>query len=342
MRLNQAAAWLNRQEKQAVTPINKSLLDRAALPTTLPGEVRELLNKALALSRRYENSLETPEILVRAALILHAQADLPGAQAALKSAADFYFIHGSPHRHAVTSLMLGYVDWLLNQTGSALAHWREARASLQRCRARAVREPSRSDHALQSDDLSWYEDRLRELDGEEALIPQHVTAWLNLYDPVSLSLGMGSLVDKLYDAVRSADLPALTAVAETARRDAARELDPRAAAYLLAQAGAALLITWQAQSALSYLRQSAGLCPPLSHQSAVITWLKALAEWQIPEHRRDALVSSRRAMDALAEQALSADRKDLQARKAWAAAARPALLTACERLFTLFAPDLVQ
>lgn len=339
--INQTAAWLNKFDREAISPITEPYLEKAGNANIPLVEVKEVLNRAVVLSRRFESSLETPEVQVRGALILFSRGDLAGAMLYLEDAITFYQEYGHDHRHAVGCLMMGFFELSAGNRSSTLFHWGAARKSFETCLRKAERDPMRSYRDPFDEKVKWYAERLGELNVDEVLIPEQVVGWLNRYDPVSLNMSMGALRDKLYEEAAEGNVESVKKAAELVSVLAPREDQPHTTALMFTHAGAALLLVGETPDAVNYLKHGLALSNRRSHQGAMTAWLKALAEWQIPEKRKEAVISSRRTSDIFQELALISDHQDRQGHKTWYLSTRVALMEAAERLFKLFLPDLL-
>lgn len=340
--INQSAGWLNKFDRPAITPITEPYLEKASDPNLPLDEVKALIARAVALSRRFEGSLETPEVQVRGGVILFMRGDTDGSRDLLGEAASFYEAHAQFHRHAVVCLILGYLDMSVENRAIVLQRWDSARIGFEVCRRKAERDPMRAYNDPLDERPRWYADRLHELTVEEALLPEKVVGWLNRYEPISLSDSMSALRNQLYDAVAQGDAKSVRRTADLVAVLSAREDHPHTTALMLSHAGAALLMAGIPEEAARFLKDGLVLSNRRSHQGAVICWLKALAEWQLPDKRKEAVISSRRASEALMEMAAIADRRNEHERREWILSAQAALREVADRLFNLFLPDLLQ
>ncbi len=339
--INQTATWLNKIDREAISPITEPYLEKAgnaALPLV---DVKELLNRAVVLSRRLKSSLETPEVQVRGALILFSRGDVPGAKTFLDEAILFYEDHGHEHRHAVACLMMGFIELSEGNRSSALFRWGAAQTSFEKCCQKAERDLMGSYRVPYNEKVKWYSERLSELAVDEVLIPEQVVGWLNRYDPVSLNMSMGALRDKLYEEAAKGNVKSVKKAVKLVRKLAPREEQPHTTALMFTHAGAALLLVGETLDAVNYFQHGLALSNRRSHQGAVTAWLKALAEWQIPKKRKEAVISSRRASELFQELALISDHQNRQGHKSWYLSTRVALVEAADRLFKLFLPDML-
>src|SRR5512136_2711485 len=95
--IRQDLTWLNKFDREAVTPVTEPYLENASQPDLPLSEVKQLLERAVVMSQRYENSLETPEIWVRGAVILYFRGDFETAETYLDQAITYYQERKYPH-----------------------------------------------------------------------------------------------------------------------------------------------------------------------------------------------------------------------------------------------------
>lgn len=340
-KISQVATWINSMEPTAITEVTEKFLVKAAEPELPLEEVKSLLNQAVFLSSRMEDSLEPAEVRVRGGVILIERGDLVAARELWEEAAQFYDANHHTFRHAVVCLLLGYLDLLDHDRAAALVRWRWARAGF----GESLRSLEQDERRKLIDPLDgridWLKENLFELGVEEALLPEKVVEWLNLYDPVSLNGMMGPLVDRLYAAVAAGEAGKVGRAARLVQEIAPREGEVKPSALLMTHAGAALLMVGEIREARRFLRQGVEFSSRRSHQEAVTLWLKALAEWMDPERQKEAVTTSRLAIEAFTDLSQWADHRDLQARRGWYLTQRKALVEVTERLFRLFLPDLL-
>lgn len=339
--IHQAELWLNKFDREALTPITIPYLEKASQSDQTLSEIKELLDRAVVLSQRYENSLETPEVLVRGGVILFYKKDIDNAYSYLDAAIALYEQRGYRHRQAVAALIKGLLELAVSNRNAALSLWEDATRNLELCREQAARDPMRTYRDPFDEKVKWYTERLFELNINQVLLPEYVISWMNRYEPIPMDLEVKILQDKLFEVAANQDTESTRRLAEKLGDLAWRAEDPRVTSLIFANIGIALVVVKSYVQGLDFLRRAVVLSNRLSHQRAVMSWLKALIEWHLPDQRKEAVISSGQAVAEFGICAQRADHKDRQNRKDWYLSIQKVLLEASERLFKLFLTDLI-
>lgn len=358
--IDETLSWLNLFQPggSAITPdVLKYLLEALRTDISLK-EVIGNVKKAIAESQKMEDSLETPEIWVRGAVLFYKRGLVDDAIKLMHQALPLYVRSGErvypatgqkvgPHRAAIVRWLLLLMALAKNDRTQALTYCAATRADLRICRAATLEEKNRELYDPANRKMIWYDQRLEDLDVEEALIPEHVIGWLRMYSTLDAaraalmsqglvmepSPGALSLVNKIYQEIQT-NQPKDAIIAEIERLISLSEREnySESRAYLLAHAGMAYFKLGDSSSGLACIRKAKVFCNRAGVSEAVLTWLIGLFEWYDPTLRVNAETDCQRAVDLMAELSVKADRQDRREAHLWFAARRVAMMKALARL----------
>lgn len=358
--VDEVLSWLNLFQPggSALTPEALKYLLEAQQAEISIKEVIANIKKAIAESQKLEGSLETPEIWVRGAVLFFKRGLVDDAISLLHQALPLYARAGErvhpATRQKVGPHRAGIVRWLLllmylakNNRAQALTFCAAARNDLVICRNATLQDKKSEVYDPANRRFQWYDQRLQDLDIEEALIPEHVIGWISMYaviDPARATLlsqgfvmdpspGTVTLLNNILEHIRTGKpKDAVMAEIELLVQLARGEAYSVAQTYLLAHAGMAYFLSDEIHKGLECLRNARTLSLRGSTAEAVLTWLIGLFEWQVPELRVSAQIDGEKAILLMNDLSIKADRQDRQDAQLWFAARRVAMREGLKRL----------
>lgn len=358
--IDEVLGWLNLFQPggSALTPEALKYLLEAQRGDIPIKDVIANVKKAITESQKMENSLETPEIWVRGAVIFYKRGLVEDAIKLLHQALPLYAAAGErihpaakqkpgPHRAGIVRWLLMLMYLAKNERSKALVYSTATRIDLVTCRKTTLQDKKSEVYDPANRKFQWYDQRLEELDIEEALIPEHVIGWIALYavtDPARATLlsqgfvmdpspGAMTLLTTIFEDI-STGKPRKKIITEIDLLIQLSRSEPYSSAqsYLLSHAGMAHFLLKDIVKGLECLRSARVLSVRGSSAEAVLTWLIGLFEWQLPQLRVNAETDCERAIHLMGELAVKADQHDRQEAHLWFAARRVAMRKALARL----------
>lgn len=358
--IEKTLSWLNLFQPggSALTPEALKYLLEAQRADISIKDVIANVKKAITESRKMENSLETPEIWVRGAVIFYNRGLVDDAIKLLHQALPLYAVVGErihpatnqkpgPHRASIVRWLLMLMYLAKNERAQALTFSTATRIDLNTCRITTLQDRKSEVYDPANRKFQWYDQRLEELDIEEALIPEHVISWINLYsviDPARATLlsqgfvmdpspGAMTLLNTIFEDIRTGKPHKKTVAKIDLLNQLSRsESYSSAQSYLLSHAGMAYFLLKDIAKGLECLRSARVLSVRGSSAEAALTWLIGLFEWQVPDLRVNAETDCERAIHLMGDLAVKADKQDRQDAHLWFAARRVAMREALVRL----------
>ena len=186
------------------------------------------------------------------------------------------------HRQGVTLWILGWVEWSRSDPYTAYSHWMQARQIYLDLHQQSLEQ-------RQSPRITFYLDRLKEINIEMVSRVEELYTWLNAHEPSHLSDAAKSMVNGLMQSALEGNSKKVYQQINLMQKVAQGSEDYLEALEIMVESGMALYQVKNYSNAGSTLRRAAAGFPPGSHRQAVARWMAGLAQWQVQSERDSAI-----------------------------------------------------
>jgi len=271
--------------------------------------VRLLLERLRGAAHSPGDPLEKAEILLSCAAIGYWRGWYPQAACDAKEAVISY--DNDDHRRAVALWVLGTTQWKMRQNHDAYGCWAEAREIFGRRKILLQHFP---------DEISWYQNRIREMDIGLAEQPEEILTWLNYFEPSSLRPPTQQVVKQVQEKTRQRAYPNVYALMTDLQVANSRSEGVYERAEIYLEFGLALYQMGNVHFAIELLSKSVqNFFPGIGtyHKQVVARCMLGALEWMNNLSRKQAEQDWRRCIQEFENLKLMASRDNQQTKIDW-------------------------
>ncbi len=275
-----------------------------------PAEAEKLVGMAVHLSQSMlENSIETPEVMVKGAILLFQAGRVEAAVDYLYQARDIYEKSREPHRHALTLWLLGMLEYFRGSGQDGYLAWKTGQKAMDDLLKKATVEDD-------AERMDWYKQKGQEID--QAIQTTFEAAyydWLRV-EQASLGEALQAMKKGFLNLLYQQKAEELRAGLQVYLRTAGGLANPDALRAALVDAAFYRHQLGDDLESLELL-EKARVSFQHGHNGAVVQWLQGWIEKSIPSRRSEALLHWTESIRQFEELAAQADREDRQADRTW-------------------------
>ncbi|MDR3575556.1 MAG: hypothetical protein P4L50_16985 [Anaerolineaceae bacterium] len=307
--IEEALTWLNYPGNTNLSEMSQAFIKNMSDPHLSPASLDGLINSALAAGEVNPNPQEYQELLLNCGVANYEHRRFPKAWDMIGRARKLY-TQGS-HYVAISSWMLGCVEWALQRNGAAYINWDGSRKLFEDfiILYNRTRDSERYD---------WYQDRWQLMNVDLACTFEESYTWLNQFEAPELDSAIIQIRNKMVDDYKQKKYDEVTRQMNVIQRIAFSASDYLVYPQILVDCA---LLAYQMENkkeeAASFLNQAAMTFSPRSHQSAVVRWMLGIVEWSDKSKNELAVTNWQQSRETFLELALSEDRANRQERRRW-------------------------
>ena len=307
--INEALTWLNYPGGTNLSEMSQAFVKNMSDPHLATSSLDGLINSALAACEVSPNPLECQELLLNCGVVNYNHQRLPKALDAISRARKLY-TQGS-HYVAISSWMLGCVEWALKKNGAAYLNWDGSRRLFEDFIILYNRSHD-------SEKYDWYEDRWQLMNVDLACTFEEAYTWLNQFDAVELDSAIIQIRNMMVDNYKQKKYDEVTRQMSVIQRIAFSANDYLVYPQILVDCALlAYQMDNQKEEAARFLKQALMVFTPRSHHQAVVRWMLGIVEWSEKSKADQAVINWTQSRETFSELVRSEDRANRQDRRRW-------------------------
>ncbi|HMD88362.1 MAG TPA: hypothetical protein VKF38_04295 [Anaerolineaceae bacterium] len=307
--IEEALSWLNYPGSTTLSEMSQTFIKSMSNPHLSTGSLDGLINSALAACEVNPNPFEYQELLLACGVVNYNHHRFQKAWEEIQRARKLY-IQGS-HYVAISSWMLGCVEWALQRNGAAYLNWDGSRRLFEDYIIVYER-----DHDTEKRD--WYRARWQLMNVDLACTFEEAYTWLNQFDAIELDSSIIQMRNKMVDDYKQKKYDEMTRQMEVIQKIAFAASDYLVYPQILVDCA---LLAYQMENkkdvAADLLKQALVIFIPRSHQQAVVCWMLGIVEWLDKSSVEQAVINWQKSREIFLDLALSEDHANRQDRRRW-------------------------
>jgi hypothetical protein len=307
--IQEALTWLNYPGGTNLSEMSQAFIKNLSSPHLSTASLDGLINSALAACEVNPNPLEYQEMLLNCGVVNYNHQRFLKAWEAIGRARKMY-TEGS-HYVAISSWMLGCVEWALQRNGSAYLNWDGSRKLFEDFIILYNRTPD-------NEKYDWYQDRWQLMNADLACTFEEAYTWLNLFEAIELDSSIIQIRNKMVDDYKQNKYEEVTRQMAVIQRIAFSASDYLVYPQVLVDCALlAYQMDNQKEEAVRLLKQAMSVFNPRSHQQAVARWMLGIVEWPDEATGEQAVTHWQQSREIFLDLALNEDRANRQDRRRW-------------------------
>ncbi len=307
--LQEALTWLNYPGGTNLSEMSQAYIKNMSNPQLSASSLDGMMNSALAACEANPNPLEYQELLLNCGVVNYDHHRLPKAYEALVRARKLY-TQGS-HYVAISSWMLGCVEWSLQKNGAAYLNWDGSRKLFEDFIILYNRTHEHEKH-------DWYHGRWQLMNVDLACTFEEAYTWLNQFDSIDLDSSIVKIRNRMVDDFKEKKFDQVTQQMVVIQRIAFSARDYLIYPQVLVDCALiAYQMDNQKEETSRLLKQALLGFSPGSHQHAVVRWMLGLVQWPDKSKVEQAVANWQQSREIFLELAMNEDRLNRQDRRRW-------------------------
>ena len=307
--IEEALTWLNYPANSNLSEMSQAFIKNMGNPHLATASLDGLISSALSACEAKSNPLEYQELLLNCAVVNYHHHRLSKAWEAIQQARKLYT--QSSHYVAISSWMMGCVEWAQQKNGAAYLNWDNSR----RLFKELILQYNRTHDQEKYD---WYQNRWQLMNIDLACTFEEAYTWLNHFDSPKIEPSIVQVRNKIVDDLKQKKVDGIVQQMEMLQRIAFADNDYLVYPQILVDCA---LLAYQMENqkneALRLLKQALMVFMPNSHQQAAVRWMLGVVEWQDKSSVEQAVVHWQQSREIFLDLAILEDRANRQDRCRW-------------------------
>ena len=307
--IQEVLTWLNYPGGSNLNEMSQVFIKNMSDPHLSMASLDGLINSALAACEVNPNPLEYQELLLNCGVVNYNHHRFPKALEAIGRARQLY-TQGS-HYVAISSWMLGCVEWALQRNGPAYLNWDGSRKLFEDFIILYKR-------SHETEKYDWYQARWQLMNVDLACTFEEAYTWLNWFEPIDLDSSIIQIRNKMVDDYKQKKYEEVTRQMVVIQRIAFSASDYLVYPQVLVDCALlAYQMDNQKEEATRLLKKALMVFKPRSHQHAVVRWMLGILEWTNGTTEEQAVTNWQQSREIFLDLALNEDRANRQDRRRW-------------------------
>jgi tetratricopeptide (TPR) repeat protein len=307
--IEEALTWLNYPGGTNLSEMSLAFIKNMSSPHLSTSSLDGLINSALAACEVNPNPLEYQELLLACGVVNYYHHRYPKAWEEIGRARKMY-TQGSNYV-AISSWMLGCVEWALQRNGAAFLNWDGSRKLFEDfiILYNRTHEDEKKD---------WYQARWQLMNVDLACTFEEAYTWLNQFDAVELDSSIIQIRNKMVDDYKQKKYDEVIHEMSVIQRIAFSASDYLVYPQILVDCALlAYQMDNQKDEAIRFLKQALMVFTPHSHQQAVVRWMIGMVEWLDKSMVEQAVTNWQQSREIFLELSVNEDHANRQDRRRW-------------------------